>query len=46
MICIWIYLFKDGTKLELLNNGLSLAEIWKLEEIHGELTETDHREGY
>lgn len=34
---IWIYEFEDGTKLELLNNGLSNAEVWKLEELHGKV---------
>ena len=32
---IWIYTFEDGTRLELLNNGLSTAEVWKLQELHG-----------
>lgn len=32
---IWIYRFDDGTKLELLNVGLSIAELWKLQELHG-----------
>ena len=31
----YIYTFEDGTVLKLLNVGLSVAEIWKLEELHG-----------
>ena len=32
---IYIYTFEDGTVLTLLNVGLSVAEVWKLEELHG-----------
>lgn len=32
---IYIYAFEDGTVLTLLNVGLSVAEVWKLEELHG-----------
>lgn len=32
---IWIYSFEDGTTIKLLNEGLSTAEIWKLQEMHG-----------
>ena len=32
---IFKYIFEDGTILRLLDAGLSLAEIWKLEELHG-----------
>ena len=32
---IWIYKFKDGTKLKVLEKGLSDAEVRKLEELHG-----------
>ena len=32
---IYTYTFQDGTVLKLIDTGLSLAEIWKLEEIHG-----------
>lgn len=32
---IFIYKFEDGTVLRLLNVGLSVAEVWKLEELHG-----------
>lgn len=31
----YIYAFEDGTVLTLLNVGLSVAEVWKLEELHG-----------
>ena len=31
----YIYTFEDGTVLTLLNIGLSVAEVWKLEELHG-----------
>lgn len=31
----YIYTFEDGTVLKLLNVGLSVAEVWKLEELHG-----------
>lgn len=32
---IFKYTFKDGTILRLLDVGLSCAEVWKLEELHG-----------
>ena len=32
---IYMYAFEDGTVLTLLNVGLSVAEVWKLEELHG-----------
>lgn len=32
---IWKYIFEDGTKLELLNVGLSAEEVRKLMELHG-----------
>lgn len=31
----YIYTFEDGTVLKLLNAGLSVAEVRKLEELHG-----------
>lgn len=33
---IWIYKFKDGTVLKLLDTGLSVGELWALEEMHGD----------
>lgn len=35
---IWKYFFADGTKLELLNVGLSTEEVRKLMELHGAVT--------
>ena len=35
---VWIYIFEDGTKLELLNIGLSTEEVRKLMELHGSVT--------
>lgn len=32
---IFKYTFDDGTILRLLDVGLSCAEVWKLEELHG-----------
>jgi hypothetical protein len=32
---IYIYSFEDGTTLTLLNVPLTVAEVWKLEELHG-----------
>ena len=32
---IFKYTFEDGTTLRLLDVGLSCAEVWKLEELHG-----------
>ena len=36
---IWVYKFEDGTVLELYKNGLSAAEIFKLQEVHGKNVE-------
>lgn len=36
---VWFYVFEDGTRLELLNIGLSNGEIWKLTELHGNLVD-------
>ena len=35
---ILIYTFNDGEKLELLNTGFTVEEIWKLQELHGKAT--------
>ena len=35
---IWKYIFEDGTKLEMLNVGLSNEELHKLMELHGAVT--------
>ena len=32
---IFIYTFDDGTKLKLLDTGLSIEEIWRLQDLHG-----------
>jgi hypothetical protein len=32
---IFKYTFEDGTILRLVDVGLSVAEVWKLEELHG-----------
>jgi len=32
---IYQYNFADGTVLKLIDSGLTLEEIWKLEELHG-----------
>lgn len=32
---IFIYAFKDGTVLRLVDAGLTLEEIWALEKLHG-----------
>ena len=37
---VWVYVFEDGTNLRLLENGLSVAEVWKLEELHGKVVRT------
>lgn len=34
---IYKYKFKDGIILKLVDVGLSVEEIWKLEEIHGSI---------
>lgn len=34
---VWIYLFEDGTKLE-LSVGLSIEQLCKLVELHGKVT--------
>ena len=33
---IFKYSFEDGTVLTLIDAGLSVAEVWKLKELHGE----------
>lgn len=38
MTTVWIYTFEDGTVLRLLDVGLSVEEVWKLQLIHGECT--------
>ena len=40
---IWIYKFKDGTVLKLLDNGLSMEELWALKELHGECEKSFER---
>lgn len=35
---VWIYIFEDGTRLELINIGLSTEEVHKLMELHGAVT--------
>ena len=35
---IWKYMFADGTKLELIDVGLSTEEVIKLMELHGACT--------
>lgn len=41
---IFKYTFEDGTILRLLDVGLSCAEVWKLEELHGKCkVESDKR---
>ena len=32
---IYKYTFEDGTILRLIDVGLSVAEVWKLQELHG-----------
>lgn len=32
---IFKYTFEDGTVLRLLDVGLSVEEVWKLQELHG-----------
>lgn len=32
---IYIYTFEDGTVLKLLDAGLSVEEVWKMQELHG-----------
>lgn len=32
---VWVYTFEDGTILKLLDAGMTIAEIWKLQELHG-----------
>lgn len=41
---IYIYTFADKTVLKLLNVGLSVAEIWKLEELHGKCRSIESEE--
>ena len=31
---VWVYDFEDGTRLSLLDMGLSTEEIWQLKAIH------------
>ena len=38
---IFKYTFEDGTILRLLDVGLSVAEVWKLEELHGRCRRID-----
>lgn len=38
MTTVWIYIFDDGTVLRLLDVGLSVEEVWKLQLIHGACT--------
>ncbi len=42
---IWIYIFEDGTRLELINNGLSMEELKALQKIHGAVTVDFERRG-
>nr|WP_297935682.1 hypothetical protein [uncultured Lachnoclostridium sp.] len=37
MDLIWSYRFEDGTKLFLVNNGLSGCELEKMVELHGKV---------
>lgn len=32
---IYQYNFADGTVLKLIDSGLTMQEVWKLEELHG-----------
>lgn len=32
---VWVYRFEDGTVLKLLDAGLTIAEICKLQDLHG-----------
>ena len=32
---VYQYNFADGTVLKLIDSGLTMQEIWKLEELHG-----------
>ena len=32
---IYVYTFEDGTVLKLIDVGLSIEEVWKLQELHG-----------
>lgn len=40
---IWIYSFDDGTKLKLLDAGLSTQEIVELEKLHGKCVVSHER---
>lgn len=42
---IWIYLFDDGTQLELLDTGFSIQEIFDLEKLHGKCVMSHKRKG-
>ena len=35
MDLLWIYIFEDGTEITLVNQGFSVGELWKMEELHG-----------
>jgi len=35
---VWIYIFEDGSRLELVNIGLSTEEVLKLMKLHGAVT--------
>lgn len=39
-VTVWVYTFTDGTVLQLLQNGLSVAEVRALEPIHGKCSIT------
>ena len=41
---IFKYTFEDGTILRLLDVGLSVAEVWKLEELHGRCRRIDRED--
>ena len=42
---IWLYVFEDGERYELLNKGLSILDIEKLQEVHGKCIERGRRKG-
>ncbi len=35
MDLLWIYTFDDGIEITLVNQGFSMGELWKMEELHG-----------
>jgi len=45
MTTIYVYTFADGTCLRLLDTGLSVEEIWKLQEIHGDCVSYEYMRG-